>query len=535
MTTAVPARAPVSERAPVPGQRTAKVGGDFAVVSAGWLVRAAVGVLVSALIARALAPSEMGRYTFLVWLAGLLPLLLSLGLPTTITRYTAELIRPGRTRIGRALLALAVGVQAPLALVAALAVALSALLPTVASSWTTPLLLTAASIALLMMSGTLTAFLSGLHVFRLTAAVATGQLLLLAALVAGVVAAGAGVTALMAAHAAVNAVALGALALLALRATRPSPASAPAERLSPSLRGELLRYAAVAGVLIVVDAIVWQRTEVAFLQRWSTSQEVAFYGLAFGLATQVSRVPYQASVVLFPRFPEAVGAGRVDELPGLYASAIRYLVLVGAPLAIGLAATAPAIVRVLYGAPYAPAAPLLAALALGSLPAFAAGITPAVLHAVKRQDCLVRTGLAAASVDVALAVLLVPRWGAAGAATANVAAQALASVLAVRAAGQAIGAGFPVRRVARIIVAAVLMGVPAALIAAHVPDVRGLLAALTVGAVTYPLALGALGALVAEDVDRARVLCERLPRPIGRPVLATVRALCRAAPGPAGR
>jgi O-antigen/teichoic acid export membrane protein len=73
-----------------PGSRTRRLGADFAALTSGWVMRAALGVLISVLTARYLRPDEMGRYAFLVWLAGLLPVVLSLGLPTTLTRYTAE-------------------------------------------------------------------------------------------------------------------------------------------------------------------------------------------------------------------------------------------------------------------------------------------------------------------------------------------------------------------------------------------------------------------------------------------------------------
>src|SRR3970282_813696 len=113
--------------------------------------------------------------------------------------------------------------------------------------------------------------------------------------------------------------------------------------------------------------------------------EIAFYALAFGVAAQVGRIPYQASVVLFPSFPALVGGGRVAELAGLHATAMRSLVLLGAPLAVGLAVTAPGVVGLLYGPAYAPAAVVLVVLAVGSLAAFAARANPAVLHANKRQ------------------------------------------------------------------------------------------------------------------------------------------------------
>jgi O-antigen/teichoic acid export membrane protein len=507
------------------GSRTRRLGADFAAMTGGWVMRAALGVLVSVLTARYLRPDEMGRYAFLVWLAGLAAIVLSLGLPTTVTRYTAEALGSGRTRAAGALLRLVVGWQAGLALAAALAVAAAALLTP--GPWRLPLLLTALSVPMLVLHGSLAAFLSGLQVFRGQAALGVATLVLQTGLFALVVLVDGGVAGLLLAHAAVNALALGVAARLAYREGRRRGALPAPEPLAAAARADALGYARSVSVLVVLDAVVWQRTEVAFLQWLAPPADVAFYAIAFGVAAQVSRIPYQLSVVLFPSFPALVGSGRVAELAGLHATAMRYFVLLGAPLAVGLAVTAPAVVPVLYGPAYAPAASVLAVLALGSLVSFAAGASPAVLHATKRQDRLLRQGLVAAAADLVLALLLIPLAGALGAALASVLAQAVGSVLAIRAAVRVADAGVPVGALARITAAALLMGAVAVVPVFMLGGGAGLLAAVLLGAAAYPLALRALSALAAEDLDRARVLVERLPAPARTQSLALARFLCR--------
>jgi O-antigen/teichoic acid export membrane protein len=508
-----------------PASRTRRLGGDFAALAGGWAARAVLGVLISVLTARYLAPEAMGRYAFLLWLAGLAAIVLSLGLPTTVTRYTAEALGAGRAREAGALLGLVVRWQAMLALVTAGVVAAAGL--GVPGEWRLPLALTALSLPLLVLHGSLTAFLSGLQLFRGQAALGAATLLLQVALLVLVVAFDGGLAGLLLAHAVVNLVALAVVARLAWahgRGRGALPAGAP---LAGAGRADVLRYARSVSALVVLDAVVWQRSEVAFLQALAPTTEVAFYALAFGVAAQVGRVPYQLSVVLFPSFPALVGAGRVAELAGLHATAMRYLVLLGAPLAVGLAVTAPPLVRLLYGPAYDAAAPALAVLALGGLVSCAAGASPAVLHATKRQDRLVRQGVLAAAANLALAGLLVPVAGALGAALASVVAQALGSLLAIRAAVAAAGAGVPMGPLVRITLAACLMGAVAAVPALGVGGLPGLVAAVLVGAGAYPFALRALRALTAEDLDRVRVLAERLPAATRARGLALASFLCR--------
>jgi O-antigen/teichoic acid export membrane protein len=508
-----------------PGSRTRQLGADFAAMTGGWTARAVLGVLISALTARYLRPDDMGRYAFLVWLAGLLAVVLSLGLPPTLTRYTAEAIGGARPSVAGALLGLVVRRQATWALGAAVLMAAAGL--AVDSGWALPLTLTALSLPLLVLHGSVAAFLSGLGVFGWQALLGVAMLAFQAALLLLVAALDGGVGGLLLAHAATSAAGLGMLAWLARREGRRRGALPPSEPLAAGTRAEVLRYARSASALVVLDAVVWQRTEVAFLQALAPAAQVAFYALAFGVAAQVSRIPYQLSIVLFPSFPALVGGGRVAEVASLHATAMRYLVLLGAPLAVGLAVTAPVVIRLLYGAAYAGAAPALATLALGSLVAFAAGASPAVLHATKQQDRLLRQGLLAAAVDLVLALVLVPVAGALGAALASVGAQALGSVLAIRAAVRVAGAAVPTAALVRITAAALVMGAVAAVPALAVAGPAGLVSAVLLGAIAYPLALRALRALSAEDLDRARLLAERLPASLRTRGLVVAGFLCR--------
>ena len=510
---------------PSSGSRTRRLGADFAAMTSGWMARAVLGVLISVLTARYLRPDEMGRYAFLVWLAGLLPIVLSLGLPTTLTRYTAEAAGGGHPTTAGALLSVVVRWQARLALAAAALLAGCALM--VPAPWRWPLALTALSVPSQVLYASLAAFLSGLQVFGWQALLSVGMLALLAGLFVLVAGLDGGVGGLMLAHGIANAAGLAVLVWLARRQGRRRGALPAADGLPSDTRADVLRYARGASALVMLDAIVWQRTEVAFLQALASPAEIAFYALAFGVAAQVGRIPYQASVVLFPSFPALVGGGRVAELAGLHATAMRYLLLLGAPLAVGLAVTAPAVMGVLYGPAYAPAAAVLAVLALGSLPAFAAGASPAVLHATKRQDRLLRQGVQAAAVDLVLALALIPLVGALGAALASVVAQGLGSVLAIRAAAQIAGAGVPGVALVRITAAALLMGVFAAIPGLLLGGVAGLVSAVAVGAVAYPIALRALRALTAEDLDRTRILVERLPARVRAGGLVVAAFLCR--------
>jgi peptidoglycan biosynthesis protein MviN/MurJ (putative lipid II flippase) len=150
-----------------------------------------------------------------------------------------------------------------------------------------------------------------------------------------------------------------------------------------------------------------------------------------------------------------------------------------------------------------------------------------VLHAVKRQDRLLRQAVLAAGANVVLALALVPALGAVGAALSSVLAQGLGSGLAIRAAVQVAGVGVPVAALGRITLAALVMGLVGCVAVISLDGATALAAAVLLGGAAYPLALRALCVLTADDLDRARVLAERLPALARAPSLALARYLCR--------
>ena len=475
-------------------------------------------MLVSVVVARSLGPSEMGRYAFLVWVAALAPVALSLGLPTVLGRYAAEALGARRPQEAGALFLSVLRWQLTAATVFAAAMVAAAILPGLDRAWRAPLVLTAVCVWLLILHGATNAFLSALRSFRRPAMIGTLQLGLLAVLAAAAAAGGGGVTRFLAAHALSTAAGVAGLLTFAWREGRtqgalPAPAGLPA-----TLRIEVIGYARSVLPLLVLDAIVWQRSEVAFLRAFAAPAAVAYYALAYGLASQMSRLPYQITLVLTPAFPTLVGAGRLGELASLHATAVRYLLLLGTPLAAGMAIVAPRLVAVLYGIEYAPAAPVLTLLALGFVPSFAAGLSPAVVHATKHQRRLVSQAWCAATVNVGLAFLLVPVAGAIGAALANVTAQTLQATLVLWTATRITSASLRPGRLVRIGAATVVMSAMAAVAMHALPGLAGLVAAVVAGAIGYVLGLRLFHALDAEDLDRMRVLLERLPvrfRPVG--------------------
>jgi O-antigen/teichoic acid export membrane protein len=177
----------------------------------------------------------------------------------------------------------------------------------------------------------------------------------------------------------------------------------------------------------VLDAIVWDRSEVFFLRMYTSTEQIAFYSLAFGLTTKIMVIPEIAVGALLPAFSALYGRNAPEEFARLYRTALRYVALAGAPLAAILAGLAPGLIAWLYGEQYLPAAALLGALAAVGLVSALRKVAWAALRAVGDRRCALHATLIAASLNIGLAALLIPTYGTTGAVIANTASQVLAT------------------------------------------------------------------------------------------------------------
>ncbi len=372
-----------------------------------------------ALFARALQPSEVGFYHLAVFVGTVAATLGTLGLPSAATRFVAAELG------ARPQCAPAVARHVLSAAAAALAFVLAALAVVVAlgpTSWrpVAPAVLVAyagATGARLVLAG----LAQGFADFRGQLAASLGAALVLPAGALWIFTRGgdAGVAlAVTAAHAAAGAALLG----WRVRSRLASAASGPA--LDVAMRRRMRRYALGVSAMLALDAIVWQQSELLFLRAFSPAAEIGFYAVSFTLVAQAMQLlPGSVAVALFPALAHAAGGSDRAALRLAYQGALRLLAVAALPAGLVGAAIAPLLLRVLYGTAFAAASPAARVLwlsgALGALGAAAASI----LYALERQRAMVVASLPVAVLNLTLDLVLVPRYGALGAALANGAAQ----------------------------------------------------------------------------------------------------------------
>jgi O-antigen/teichoic acid export membrane protein len=470
-------------------------------------------LVVTAIIARWLAPEAMGTYSLVTFFFTMAAILVNLGLVTTTMKYMAEALgRDDRAEAGGIL---AHGLR-QIALNGAIVTAgWLAVIPWVERAYHQHALgaymgVAAAVILPSALMAILTAALQGLQRYgQVAAATATYTVLLtIGTLVALLM--GTGIGGLLVAMAVANGVAVG-LYLLFLHRWQPGwwRHAVQTER-----RTTMRRYGASLMVLILLDAIVWQRSGVFFLGAWAPPKEVAFYAMAFGLATMAMRmIPGTLVGLLIPSMSRSFGSGDMSQVASIYQAAGRWMAVLALPVAVGGTALGTPLVTALYGPAYAPMAQVLGVLfAAGALVMTFGFPASSVLYAVEGQRYLVRVGLATAALNLVLALVLIPAHGAMGAAWATALSQVASLVPGAYFAGKMLGGVAPAwRRFPATLAAAVAMGVPVWAIGQVLPPVAAIAVGVPAGALIYALNLWLLRALEPEDWRRIGGVAARLP------------------------
>ena len=235
------------------------------------------------------------------------------------------------------------------------------------------------------------------------------------ALVAGVIAAGGGLHALVLARAAAHAVATvvqGAGALIALK-----PLAWPHRRTRMSALGgrgrEITQFLVSTNLLGALRAAS-TKLDVLLIGALATPAAVALYRVALQFAKVPLLVSDALGTVAYPMFARDVAGGRLADARALARRLSIALAVVAVPATAAAAAVSQPLIELVAGAHFAGAATPFRILLLGIVPAVVFFWTPLLLLALGRAGLLLRLGAISLVAQFVLIVALVPKWGATG-------------------------------------------------------------------------------------------------------------------------
>jgi O-antigen/teichoic acid export membrane protein len=175
-------------------------------------------------------------------------------------------------------------------------------------------------------------------------------------------------------------------------------------------------------------------SDLIFLRFFESSTEVGLYAAAYALISFVLNLGGAYSTSLLPTLTR-LRHDHTEEL-ALYQTAHAQVFAASLPIALGGGLLAEPLLARVFGAEYQIAALPLAIL-IASVPfSLSRSVAIAGLVARDRSDRLLRTTFVSAVINTIANVLLIPRWGMAGAALATLLTEVLRSILAIGYASQ---------------------------------------------------------------------------------------------------
>ncbi|WP_202840274.1 oligosaccharide flippase family protein [Luteimonas saliphila] len=293
------------------------------------------------------------------------------------------------------------------------------------------------------------------------------------------------------------------------------PPRATRQPLDQDTRRRLRSYTALVAVTVAVSFVTASEVEVLFLTLFDSSASAGQFKVAFQLASgALLLVPGVFGALLLPMMANALAQGR-EVASRRLAMSTTYLAALAAPLVAFGVVFANEIIRLLYGAAFAPAAFLFACcLAAGAIPMLSQAASGYLLGS-DRQRALMIAVLACSLVKVGLDVALIRSHGLNGAIAAFAATSVLTGSLVIGLALHYSGARLEWSRIARVLLAATAAAGAAWPVRGHLPPVPTLAIGGALLAALYAIATVLLGFWSAADLQHFQQMHARFGK--GRP------------------
>ncbi len=364
---------------------------------------------------RALGPAGTGNYTFAVVIVSWFEILMNFGLNTYLIRDASrDRTHAFRYFIDTSLLRLALGAAAAPLIVIVIAVY-------AASDGISPeTQVTLALLALSQLPGSLATGLSALFFAydkaEVPAALTIVSALIKAAIGAVLLLSGWGIIGLAITSIATNIATLVMMTILARRVLRLpfSLAGAPERKVS---RVEIVREAFPLALNHLLSTIFW-RLDVPLLKGLTRNESaVGYYTAGYKYIDAFNIIPSLFTQALFPTLSRMAGERREDSatdtpLARAYVLAVKLLLILALPLAVGVSFTAPVLIGVLGGQAFLPQGAIALAITIWHMPfGWINSVTNYALIAVGQQRRLTLAFVGAVAFNLIGNLIFIPRYG----------------------------------------------------------------------------------------------------------------------------
>jgi O-antigen/teichoic acid export membrane protein len=298
-------------------------------------------------------------------------------------------------------------------------------------------------------------------------------------------------------------------------ATRMIPPAAVTTVLPEDLMRRVRRHMKLVAVTVTVGFVAASEVEVFFLNLFDTAAAAGQFKVAYQLAAGAAMlVPGVIGSLMLPMMANALSQGR-DVAGRRFVASTTYLALLAAPLAAFGAVFCGPIIQLMYGAQYAPAAPVFAVCLFACAVATVSQGGSSLLVSADRQASILVLVLGCGLLKLLLDVLLIRKWGLTGAMYAYLVVALVSAVAMVALALRTIGSQPNWNRLLRIVAAATITALAVLPLRGHWPPLPTLLAGGLAGVPLYALLSLLLRCWSAQDIEHLAQLHRRFTG--GRP------------------
>ena len=424
-----------------------------------------LGLITSVLIARSLGADDYGQYAYVVWLSGLLVMVANNGLTMTGIKFIAESIGKKQEPQARYVHAWLLSKQRVSLLIVAVAYLLISpwMIPTGWNGWTFALAgVVVASFVFKAQSLLNTSVAKGFGLFLVepitniyATLFATISVIVLALLHAK-----------LSAYIVVFSLTGIAYFIASRRGLNKERIEPSLESSSPELNDRMKNYLIWAAVFAIVGAIGGRSIEMFLLNRWVGSADVGFFAIAAALSRAgIDLLAAGLSSVMMPMMGYVMGGGDATRSQRFFDDACRYYQFMGLLIAgVGLL-WADVVVELMYGPQYGSVAPIFRVMIATAGLLLANGAFSAVILNSDNQRFRVEVMILSIVITGVAAFLLIPVYGALGAALAQAISALLSATVIVRGIRRHIGLRLAMGALSKQYVLAAAIGAPLGLVA----------------------------------------------------------------------
>ena len=483
----------------------------------------------SVMVARALGPTKLGYYNYLMWVSQISLVFANFGVPAAVGKYAAEYL--GARDAGAAVAVIRAGYRYQFVtgvLVAVIGLAVTALAVSPEHRIYTALIVL--SIPFAMLLGTTTSMNVAMEDFSANVIPSILSTLLNVVGVVLAIVFGWDINGIATAYLASRVADFSLRYWLGhrrfrahLRQTCPDVPDGPVP-LPGEIHSRFIRFCWQATVLLALEIIVWNRSEVFFLRLFCDIRQVAFYTLTFGIVRSAVKLtePLGSAMGASLMVEQGRDPARARRLAGHWVRLQTVLVM---PITFGLAVIATPLLSVVYGVRYLPAAPVLFVAALLAATATLRNPAQRLIVASDRQDFLLKWGVVTAGLTLTLDLVGVRYGCALGAAYANGISQVVATIGLWWFASTRLRAWVPRRALLLTVGSAAVAVTLAWSVSAWSSPLLRLASMVAIAAVLYPVFIRGLRVLEWEDRARFESLAGALPERFRSPFRSCVRLM----------